>query len=112
MHIYCAFIFTLLLIISAVQLALNQSIDGINPPNIKLQDVKTIRSLASDITQSGAKLYDLLESESIDRQDRAQAIRHLETIAAAQGLLFESQILFVFTASDFTDCIYLNQYAH
>ena len=77
---------------SSVQLALSNSTDGISPPNIKLQEVKSIRALASDITQSGAKLYDLLASETTDRQDRAQAIRYMETIAAAQGL-FVSHLL-------------------
>lgn len=34
------------------------------PPPIKMQDVKTARTLASEITQSGAKLFDLLELET------------------------------------------------
>lgn len=34
------------------------------PPPIKVQDVKHARGLASEITQSGAKLYDLLASEA------------------------------------------------
>jgi len=37
------------------------------PPPIKVQDVKTARILASEITQSGAKLYDLLASEISER---------------------------------------------
>lgn len=34
------------------------------PAPIKVQDVKQARSIASEITQSGAKLYDLLANEA------------------------------------------------
>ena len=37
------------------------------PPPVKVQEVKLARTLASDITQSGAKLFDLLASEVTDR---------------------------------------------
>ena len=36
-------------------------------PPIKVQEVKGARSLASDITQRGAKLFDLLSTESTER---------------------------------------------
>lgn len=55
------------------------------PPPIKMQDVKTARQLASDITQSGAKLYDLLENEYTERQERARALRFLDQAASTSG---------------------------
>lgn len=71
---------------SAMQLTTSQDGDGVSPSTIKLQEVKAIRSTASEITQSGARLYDLLASESVDRADRVQAIRYLESVATAQGM--------------------------
>eukprot|EP01038_Epipyxis_sp_PR26KG_P006134 gene6134-8458_t len=53
------------------------------PPQIKIQDVKNARILASEITQSGAKLYDLLENEQQERQERARALRFLDASASA-----------------------------
>ena len=41
--------------------------DEVPPPPIKVQDVKAARLLASEITQSGAKLFDLLEKELTER---------------------------------------------
>lgn len=56
------------------------------PPPIKVQDVKFARGLASEITQSGAKLYDLLENESAERTERARALRFLDQAAtSAEG---------------------------
>ncbi len=55
------------------------------PPPIKMQDVKTARQLASDITQSGAKLYDLLENEFVERTERARALRFLDQAASTSG---------------------------
>lgn len=55
------------------------------PPPIKVQDVKLARQLASDLTQSGAKLYDLLETEVVDRQERARALRFLDQTASTSG---------------------------
>ncbi len=37
------------------------------PAAIKVQEVKAARTLASDITQKGAKLFDLLATEATDR---------------------------------------------
>lgn len=53
------------------------------PPPIKAQDVKSARVLASEITQTGAKLYDLLETENTDRLDRSRALRFLDQAASA-----------------------------
>ena len=50
-----------------------------------MQDVKAARQLASDITLSGAKLYDLLENESTERQERAKALRFLDLAASTSG---------------------------
>lgn len=53
------------------------------PTPIKVQDVKQARTLASDITQSGAKLYDLLANEVADRYDRLQTLRFLDQAGTA-----------------------------
>mmetsp|Transcript_23700 Transcript_23700/g.40332 ORF Transcript_23700/g.40332 Transcript_23700/m.40332 type:complete len:456 (-) Transcript_23700:182-1549(-) len=52
--------------------------DDAPPPPIKVQEVKAARSLASDITQRGAKLYDLLSTEVSERLERNQALRFLD----------------------------------
>jgi hypothetical protein len=52
-----------------------------------MHDVKAARQLASDITQSGAKLYDLLENENVERQERAKALRFLDLAASASGAI-------------------------
>eukprot|EP00601_Ochromonadales_sp_CCMP2298_P027517 CAMPEP_0173282396 /NCGR_PEP_ID=MMETSP1143-20121109/6789_1 /TAXON_ID=483371 /ORGANISM="non described non described, Strain CCMP2298" /LENGTH=418 /DNA_ID=CAMNT_0014219947 /DNA_START=166 /DNA_END=1422 /DNA_ORIENTATION=- len=52
------------------------------PPPIKMQEVKVARQLASDITQSGATLYDLMENEADDRVERARALRFLDLAAS------------------------------
>jgi hypothetical protein len=46
---------------------LKQVDDDMVPPTIKVQEVKTARTLASEITQTGAKLFDLLATEVDDR---------------------------------------------
>lgn len=45
------------------------------PPKIKVQEVRLARTLASEITQLGAKLYDLMEHEVNDRFERGRALR-------------------------------------
>ena len=55
------------------------------PPPIKMQEVKTARQLASDITQSGARLYDLMENEATERVERARALRFLDQAASTSG---------------------------
>jgi len=47
----------------------------------KAKDVKGARALAHDITESGAKLYDLLGSEIELREDRARALTFLDAIS-------------------------------
>lgn len=47
----------------------------------RVKDPKATRQLASDITQSGAKLYDLLETELDVRDARTQAIRFLDALS-------------------------------
>jgi hypothetical protein len=69
----------------ATQSAAKKNFEETVPPPIKMQDVKAARQLASDITQSGAKLYDLLENEHIDRQERAKALRFLDLAASTSG---------------------------
>ena len=63
------------------------------PPPVKVQDVKTSRMLASDITQSGAKLFDLLATEALDRQERARALRFVDVAATASEGSREQQFL-------------------
>ena len=63
------------------------------PPPVKVQDVKTSRVLASDITQSGAKLFDLLATETTDRQERARALRFIDVAATASEGSREQQFL-------------------
>lgn len=57
--------------------------DDTPPPQIKMQDVKDARKLASELTQSGARLYDLLEAELSERGERSKALRFLDVAAAA-----------------------------
>ena len=47
----------------------------------RLQDIKGARSLASDITERGAKLHDLLKQEIEIRAERAKSIRFLDAIS-------------------------------
>ncbi|RYH24588.1 hypothetical protein EON65_16620, partial [archaeon] len=51
----------------------------------QVQDVRTARTLASDITQIGAKLYDLMEHEVSERLARARALRFLDQVASSAG---------------------------
>jgi len=56
------------------------------PPPIKVQEVKTSRGLASEITRGGAKLYDLLATEAADKQERIRALRFLDVAtSSAEG---------------------------
>ncbi len=61
------------------------SIDDENPspPPIKVQEVKITRALASEITQSGAKLSDCLAHETQDRPERVKALRFLDSAGAS-----------------------------
>jgi len=61
-------------------------LDDTPPAPIRIQDVKSARVLASDITQSGAKLFDMLAGEKEERQERARALRFLDlSTSAADG---------------------------
>merc|ERR1719436_2235059 len=46
--------------------------------NSKLSDLKSTRSLCSQIVETGAGLFDLLQKESDTRQDREKALRFLD----------------------------------
>ncbi|RLN37663.1 hypothetical protein BBJ28_00001919 [Nothophytophthora sp. Chile5] len=48
----------------------------------RVKDPKATRQLASDITQAGAKLYDLLEAELDVRDSRQHAIRFLDALSS------------------------------
>jgi hypothetical protein len=58
-------------------------VDDTPPAPIRVQDVKSARTLASDITQSGAKLYDMLANEKEDRAERSRALRFLDMSTSA-----------------------------
>jgi len=47
----------------------------------RLQDIKGARALASEITEKGAKLHDLLKQELEVRAERAKSIRLLDAIS-------------------------------
>jgi hypothetical protein len=55
------------LLFKAVQSKNTKPEDEKVPAPVKVQDVKTSRILASEITHSGAKLFDLLATEATDR---------------------------------------------
>lgn len=76
-------------IFRATQTAAKKGAEETVPPPIKMQDVKAARQLASDITQSGAKLYDLLENEFTERTERARALRFLDLAASTSGKLLD-----------------------
>jgi clusterin-associated protein 1 len=54
-----------------------------SPPPIKAQEVKMARTLASEITQSGAKLSDCIAHETADRPERMKALRFLDSAGAS-----------------------------
>ena len=63
----------------------------------KQQDLKTVRQLASDVTQRGASLYHLLSQESELREARLNALaRPLDIDKIEKGLRFDRLRLFVF----------------
>lgn len=47
----------------------------------KLHNLKAARTLATEITESGAKLYDLLSSEKELKNAREKAMEFLESIS-------------------------------
>jgi clusterin-associated protein 1 len=67
--------------------------DDLVPPPIKILDVKAARGLASDITQSGAKLYEILEHEVGNRPERLRALRFLDVIGGAHEGSREHQFM-------------------
>jgi siderophore synthetase component len=80
------------LLYKAVQSKNKKPEDEKVPAPVKVQDVKTARTLASEITHSGAKLFDLLATESIDKQERARALRFIDVAATAAEGSREQQI--------------------
>ena len=63
------------------------------PQPIKLGDVRAARQLASEITQTGAKVYDLLANEAQERKERERAIRFLDQAASATDGSREQQFI-------------------
>jgi len=59
----------------------------------KAKDVKGARALAPDITESGAKLYDLLGSEIELREDRNRALSFLDAISNTMASTNEHQFM-------------------
>jgi clusterin-associated protein 1 len=74
-----------ILLYSAIRTVSKRNEEEVSPPPIKVQDVRTTRTLASEITQVGAKLYDLMEHETLERAERARALRFLDTVASSAG---------------------------
>lgn len=71
------------LLYKATRCTNRETLDDTPPPPIKIQEVKASRTLASEITQSGAKLYDLLSAETKNRQERLQALRFLDSAGSS-----------------------------
>jgi hypothetical protein len=80
--------------ISATKTVSKRNDEEISPPPIKVQDVRAARTLASEITQVGAKLYDLMESELKEKQERSRALRFLDQVASAAGISFSSSAIY------------------
>lgn len=59
----------------------------------KAKDVKGARALAPDITESGAKLYDLLGSELELREERTRALSFLDAISNTMASTNEHQFI-------------------
>lgn len=59
----------------------------------RVKDPKATRQLSSDITQSGAKLYDLLDAELDVRDSRQQALRFLDALSTTSENSSEQRYL-------------------
>ncbi|ETV98338.1 hypothetical protein H310_09034 [Aphanomyces invadans] len=59
----------------------------------KLKDAKATRALSAEITECGAKLYDLLDNELEVREARVQAIRFLDTVTSNLESTYEHKYL-------------------
>jgi hypothetical protein len=47
-------------------------------PTAKVTDVKALKKLATEITETGARVYDLLQNEDELRKTRMKALKFLE----------------------------------
>jgi len=61
--------------------------------NSKLADLKSTRSLCSQIVETGAGLFELLQKESEIRQDRDKALRFLDGMSRNLGSNSESEVV-------------------
>jgi len=61
--------------------------------NSKLADLKSTRSLCSQIVETGAGLFELLQKESDIRQDRDKALRFLDGMSRNLGSNSESEVV-------------------
>eukprot|EP00933_Yihiella_yeosuensis_P035437 TRINITY_DN2898_c0_g1_i1.p1 TRINITY_DN2898_c0_g1~~TRINITY_DN2898_c0_g1_i1.p1 ORF type:complete len:480 (+),score=120.37 TRINITY_DN2898_c0_g1_i1:103-1440(+) len=61
--------------------------------NSKLADLKNTRSLCSQIVESGATLFDLLQKEGDVRSDREKALRFLDGMSRNLGSNSESEMV-------------------
>ncbi|CAE8690157.1 unnamed protein product, partial [Polarella glacialis] len=59
----------------------------------KLADIKNTRSLCSQIVESGASLFDLLQKEGEVRQDRDKALRFLDGMSRNLGSNSEADVV-------------------
>eukprot|EP00931_Biecheleriopsis_adriatica_P030538 TRINITY_DN17_c1_g1_i1.p1 TRINITY_DN17_c1_g1~~TRINITY_DN17_c1_g1_i1.p1 ORF type:complete len:445 (+),score=137.86 TRINITY_DN17_c1_g1_i1:91-1425(+) len=61
--------------------------------NSKLADLKSTRSLCSQIVETGASLFELLQKEQEVRQDREKALRFLDGMSRNLGSNSESEMV-------------------
>ncbi|CAN0062835.1 unnamed protein product, partial [Discosporangium mesarthrocarpum] len=59
----------------------------------QLINVKEARALASEITDKGARLYDMLEKEKEARPERLKAMAFLEAVSGSLGSTRESELI-------------------
>jgi hypothetical protein len=69
----------------------NISVDDSPLPPIKVQEVKAARTLASEITQGGAKLYDLLTVEQKNRCVNSQYCQFIMVVDFHTIMLFRPE---------------------
>ena len=63
----------------------DQMLDGVQPLSTKIGDIRRCRQLATEITQQGAKLFDMLKKEEASRDERQRVVGsdlELESVAS------------------------------
>jgi clusterin-associated protein 1 len=52
----------------------DEMVDGVPPLSTKVGDIRRCRQLATEITQQGAKLFDMLKKEEMNRDERQRVV--------------------------------------